>query len=214
MGVGEPVVLTFAADAAEALIALGRTEEATGLVDQLETAGRRLDRAWALATGARCRALLFAAAGDLEAAIEAGERAMTEHARLAMPFERARTQLVVGRLQRRQGKRRAARASLDEALRTFEELGTALWAGKARAELLRLGLHPGDATELTPSEQRIAELAAGGLTNRQVAAMILVSTKTVEASLARVYRKLDIHSRAELGRWMAQDAPTQVVYRR
>jgi DNA-binding NarL/FixJ family response regulator len=79
---------------------------------------------------------------------------------------------------------------------------------------LRLGLHQGDATELTPSEQRIAELAAGGLTNRQVAAAILVSTKTVEASLARVYRKLDIHSRAELGRWMAQDAPTQVVYRR
>jgi DNA-binding CsgD family transcriptional regulator len=204
MGVREPVVLTFAADAAEALIALGRTDEARAIVDDLETAGRRLDRAWALAAGGRCRALLLAADGDLEAAIDAAVQALVQHERIAMPFERARTLLVLGRLQRRHGKRRAAGDTLREAVRAFEDLGTALWAKKARGELQRLGVTPGETWDLTPSERRIAEMAAGGLTNRQVAAAILVSPKTVEASLARVYRKLDIRSRAELGRRMAE----------
>jgi DNA-binding CsgD family transcriptional regulator len=204
MGVHEPVCIPFAADASEALIAVGRTEQAAALVDQLEADGRRLDRAWALAAGARCRALLHGARGDLQAAIEVGERALVEHQRLRMPFERARTLLVLGRLQRRQGKRRAAKASLQEAIATFDELGATLWADKARGELRRLGLHPGESTELTPSERRVAELAAGGLTNREVAAALLVSPKTVEANLARVYQKLGIRSRAELGQRMAR----------
>jgi hypothetical protein len=76
MGVHEPVCVPFAADAAEALIALGRTEEAGVLVDRLEEHGRRLDRAWALATGGRCRSLLLAAGGQLEAAVEAAARAL------------------------------------------------------------------------------------------------------------------------------------------
>lgn len=204
MGVHEPVCIPFAADASEALIALGRTEEAGALVDQLEADGRRLDRAWALAAGARCRALLYAARGDLEAAIEVGERALTEHLRLGMPLERARTLLVLGRLQRRYGKRRAAKGYLQEAVSTFDELGATLWADKARGELRRLGLHPGESIELTPSERRVAELAAGGLTNREVASAMLVSPKTVEANLARVYQKLGIRSRAELGQRMAR----------
>lgn len=120
-----------------------------------------------------------------------------------MPFERARTLLVLGRLQRRKGKRRAARLSLEEAFRTFDELGTTLWAAKASDELRRLGMHAGQGGELTPSEHRVAELTASGLTNREVAAALLVSPKTVEANLARIYQKLDIRSRAELGQRMA-----------
>lgn len=203
MGVREPVCVPFAADAAEALIALGQVENATALVDQLEENGRRLDRAWALATGARCRGLLLAARGQLDAAIEAVERGLAEHERIPMPFERARTLLVLGRLQRRKGRRRAARLSLEEAFRTFDELGTTLWAAKASDELRRLGMHAGQASELTPSEHRVAELTASGLTNREVAAALLVSPKTVEANLARIYQKLDIRSRAELGQRMA-----------
>ena len=208
MGVHEPVCVPFAADAAEALIALGRTDEAGVLVDRLEEHGRRLDRAWALATGGRCRSLLLAAGGQLEAAVEAAARALAEHGRLAMPIERARTLLVLGRLQRRQGRRRAARASLEEALRAFDGIGAELWAASARGELDRLGTHPTPATRLTPSEQRVAELTAGGLTNREVAAVLLVSPKTVEANLARIYQKLDIRSRAELGRRMADEQRT------
>lgn len=203
MGVLEPVCVPFAADAAEALINLGRIEEARALVDQLETHGRQLDRAWALAVGGRCRALLLAADGELAAAVSAAEAALTEHDRVAMPFERARTVLVLGSLQRRQGQRRAAAATLAGAERVFEALGTPLWAARARTESDRLGLQAGAATELTPTERRVAELAATGLTNRQVAAALHISPKTVEANLARVYQKLEIHSRAELGRRMA-----------
>jgi DNA-binding CsgD family transcriptional regulator len=157
-----------------------------------------------LATGGRCRSLLLAATGELDAAIECCEHALEEHARLPMPFERARTLLVLGQLQRRRGKRRNAEAAIAEALRSFEGLGTKLWAEKARMERARLGTHRGDRNQLTPSEQRIAELAAGGRTNRQVAAIMLVSPKTVEANLARIYQKLGIASRAELGRCLAE----------
>ncbi len=208
MGVNEPVAIPFAADAAEALIALGQTERAAAIVDQLEHNGRRLDRAWALATGARCRALLLAANGQLAEAVQAGQRAMAEHERLAMPLERARTLLVVGLVQRRLGKRKAAKAVLNEAQRTFAEAGATLWAEKARRELRRLGMHPGGIAELTPSEQRVGQLAASGLTNREVAAALFVSPKTVEANLARVYEKLEIRSRAELGRRMAEMSHT------
>jgi hypothetical protein len=91
----------FLPDAAEALIGLGRLDDAESWINALEANGRRLDRPWMLATGARLRTLLPAQRGDLGAATAAAERAMTEHDRLPMPFERARTQLVLGQLQRR-----------------------------------------------------------------------------------------------------------------
>ena len=118
-----------------------------------------------------------------------------------MPFERARTQLLVGQLQRRQRKREVASATLREALATFEGLGMPLWAERARAELKRAsGIRTH--TELTASEQRVAELAATGITIRAMAAALFISPKTVEANLSRIYRKFNIRSRAELGRIM------------
>jgi DNA-binding NarL/FixJ family response regulator len=78
-------------------------------------------------------------------------------------------------------------------------MGARLWAERANTELRRVGLRPSAPNELTASEQRVAELAASGLKNREVAAQLYLSPKTVEATLARVYRKLEIHSRAELG---------------
>jgi len=204
MGVREPSIVTYAADAIEALIATDQLPEAERLIDWIEEHGRRLDRAWAMATGGRCRSLLLAATGRLDAAVECCERALEEHARLPMPFERARTVLVLGQLQRRRGKRRAAEAALSEAQGAFEMLGAKLWAEKARIERTRLGTHRGDPKQLTPSEQRIAQLAAQGQTNKEVAAALLVSPKTVEANLARIYSKLGIGSRAELGRSMAE----------
>jgi len=86
----------------------------------------------------------------------------------------------------------------------FEELGAPLWAEKARAEMRRLGLRKGSTGELTPTEEKVASLAASGLRNREIAERIFVSPKTVEANLSRAYRKLGIHSRAELGAWMAE----------
>jgi len=200
----EIITAGFVPDAVEAMISLDRLAEAEPLIDRLERNGARLDRPWMLAIGARCRAMMLAATGDLDAASLAIQRAMDEHQRLPMPFERARSQLVLGQLQRRQRHKGVAAATLREALRAFEDLGTPLWADRARSELDRATLDLSRAAEFTPSEQRVAELAASGLTNREVAAAMFISTKTVEANLSRVYRKLDIRSRAELGLRMGQ----------
>jgi DNA-binding NarL/FixJ family response regulator len=123
---------------------------------------------------------------------------MGEHDRLPMPFERARTQLLLGALQRRQRLKQAAAQTFAEALHEFERLGVPLWAQRARDELDRTKVGPSRSSILTPTEQRIAELATDGMTNRDVAAALFISLKTVEANLTQIYRKLGIRSRAQL----------------
>jgi DNA-binding CsgD family transcriptional regulator len=194
----------FIPDAVEAFIALGRLGEAAPLIAALERNGARLDRAWMLAIGARCRAAVLAAQGDLDGANVAAQQAMTAHDRLPMPFERARTQLLVGQLYRRARQKDAAAVALREALQTFETMGTPLWAERARVELDRVDVGPRQTTALTPSERRVAELAASGMINRDVAAALFISPKTVEANLSRVYHKLGIRSRAELARHIGE----------
>jgi DNA-binding CsgD family transcriptional regulator len=194
----------FLADAIEALIQIGRGAEAEPLIEALERNGQRLDRAWMLAVGARGRSMLLAAGGDVDAASAAAAYAITQHDRLPMPFERGRTLLLLGQLQRRQRRKEAASASLNEALDIFERLHIPLWADRARTELARANVGPRQSGQLTPSEQRVAELAASGMKNRDVAAALFISPKTVEANLARIYRKLGIKSRAELGRHMGK----------
>jgi DNA-binding CsgD family transcriptional regulator len=200
----EIVNVAYVPDAVRALLALGRYPEAEPMIDALEVNGQLLDRPWMLAIGARCRSLSLAAQGDVEAAVHKAEEALAHHERLPMPFERACTLLLLGQLQRRRRKKDVARATVAESLRAFEELGTPLWADRARAELDRAsGLTGGD-LGLTPSERRVAELAASGMTTREVATALFISPKTVEANLARIYRKLGINTRAELGRIFGQ----------
>jgi DNA-binding CsgD family transcriptional regulator len=194
----------FLVDAIEALIQVGRGAEAEPLIGALERNGQRQDRPWMLAEGARGRSMLLAARGDLDAAGAAAGHAVAQHDRLPMPFERARTLLLLGQLQRRQRRKEAASASLQEALDIFERLHIPLWADRARAELARANVGPRQSGQLTPSEQRVAELAASGMKNRDVATALFISPKTVEANLARIYRKLGIKSRAELGRHMGK----------
>jgi DNA-binding CsgD family transcriptional regulator len=190
-------------DAIEAMIAIGRFDDAEPLIDALERNGAEHDRVWMSATGARCRAMLFAARGDVALAEQTAHRAMAEHDRLPMPFERARTQLVLGQVQRRLRQKQSAATTLTEALTAFERLATPLWADRARAELARTVVVPSDdLTALTPSELRVAEMAATGATNKHIAAAMFISAKTVEHNLTRIYRKLGISSRAELGRRM------------
>jgi DNA-binding CsgD family transcriptional regulator len=150
----------------------------------------------------RCGALLHAARGDLELALQAAERAVAQHERLRLPFDQGRALMVLGQLRRRRGERRAARESLDRALEIFERMGAEPWAEKARAEARRIGVRRAPA-ELTENERLVAELAATGATNREIAERLFLSRRTVEANLARAYRKLGIHSRAELGAVMA-----------
>jgi DNA-binding CsgD family transcriptional regulator/tetratricopeptide (TPR) repeat protein len=204
----EIFVAGYVPDAAEAMINLGRLEDAAPLIDALERNGQRLDRAWMLATGGRCRGMLLAARGDLEAATAAVQEAMVEHDRLPMPFERARTQLLLGQLQRRQRQRVAAATTLRDALQTFEQLGTALWADRVRNEITRGTSGMRRADGLTPAEYRVAELAASGMTNKDIALTLFISPKTVDVNLSRIYRKLNIHSRLELYRKF--ESPTSV----
>ncbi len=192
-------------DELEALVALGEFHRAERLLEMLEAYGRSSGLAWPLATAARCRGLLLAAQGETDRALRALEEALTHHAGLEMPLELARTLLIRGQIQRRRRRKRAASNSLVQALELFERSGAALWAKRAREELGRVGvLRPRARQGLTAVERRVAELAASGLTNQEVAAAAFLSHKTVEANLTRIYRKLGIRSRAELGVRLAE----------
>jgi DNA-binding CsgD family transcriptional regulator len=192
----EMMTSAYLPDAVEAMIALGRLADTEPLIEALERNGARLDRPWMLAVGARCRSMWLAARGDLDSAEHTARQAICHHHRLPMPFELARTQLLLGQLERRLRHREAATMTLKTALTAFEEMGTVLWANRAREALARAT--PSAGGELIPSEQRIAELAAAGMSNQDIAAALFISSKTVEANLTRVYRKLSIRSRAQL----------------
>jgi DNA-binding CsgD family transcriptional regulator len=162
-------------------------------------------RLWIDVSLPRARAAVLAAEGDVPGALAALEELDEERAE-RLPFELARGLLERGRLRRRVKQRAAAALDLRRAAAVFARLGAPLWEAQAVAELDRVGLRRGSGDELTETERRIAELAASGLTNRAIAEAAFVSPKTVEANLARVYRKLGIRSRAELGARFASGA--------
>jgi DNA-binding CsgD family transcriptional regulator len=195
----EIVAAGWLPDAIEALTGLGRVDEAEPLVKALQHNGTRLDRAWMLAMAARGHALCLAARGDLAAAEQAAIDAMAHHQRLPMPFETARTQLLLGQIQRRRRRRQDATTTLTQALHVFDTIGTPLWAERARSELARLtGTERRPHSGLTPAEHRVAQRAAAGLSNKEIAADQFLALKTVEMTLSSVYRKLGIRSRAQL----------------
>ena len=198
MGAAEPGIIPCAPDAIEALVSLGRLEEAEELTDRLERQGTTLDRPWAIATAARCRGLLTAAGGDLSRARATLDQARAEHRRLPQSFELARTLLVKGEVERRAKQKAAARSSFEQALGVLEGLGAPLWAERARDGLARVGGAPVSPGELTPTEQRIAQLVGEGKKNREVADALFISVKTVEANLSRIFHKLGVRSRTEL----------------
>ncbi len=193
-GIGEPPEM-LVPHAVEALTALGELDRAERLLDAFERKAGELDRAAALAAGGRCRALLLAARGDLPGA-HRDETALAEHGRVDLPFEHARTLLLQGQLHRRLRRKRATRAALEQALARFEAIGARLWAPRARDELARLGRHRGDG--LTASEDRVAELAVRGLSNKEIAGTLFVTVHTVEVHLSHVYAKLGVRSRTQL----------------
>jgi DNA-binding CsgD family transcriptional regulator len=198
MGSVEPAIIPSMPDAIEALVALGSHDEAERLVDGLEKAGRSRDRPWAIATSLRGRALIEAARGNSEEGAMWAERALEEHARVPLPFETARTEFVLGQIQRRRKQKRAARSALERARETFVRLGAPLWAERTEAELARIGGRPPAPLELTSTERSVAGLVGEGRTNREVADALFMSPSTVQAHLKHIYRKLGIRSRTEL----------------
>jgi len=195
----EPAIWRVDGDAIEATLAVGDVERAESLLVRFEARAARSRIPWSLAVSARCRGLALAARGELDAAAEALERALAEHERCPMPFERARTLLVQGRLQRRLKRKRQARLSLEEARELFARLGAETWLARVDEELGRVAVRRAP-EELSATELRIAQLAADGLSNKAIAERVFVSVKTVESNLKRAYGKLGISSRAQLAR--------------
>ena len=203
VGMAEPGIVRFVPDEIEALVALGKLEEATSILGVFEARATALRRAWSLATAARCRGLIEAAGGAIPTATSSLEAALWHHRHVGEPFELARTLLVAGQVYRRNRQKRAAKQALDRALGLFQGLGVPLWAARARAELARVGIRPSAPLGLTATEERVARLVAEGKSNREVAAELFLSRRTVEDNLSRVYRKLGVRSRTQLARSFA-----------
>jgi DNA-binding CsgD family transcriptional regulator len=213
--------LSPAPELVEALVRLGRLDEAgalaAGLVAQAEVKGRP----WALARAQRAEGLVCA---EDAAALDHFASAVALHEQAGDPFEQARTQLCLGERLRRGGRRADARPPLRAALAAFDALGAAPWADRASAELNATGetARRRDASsldQLTPQELRIALMLGEGATTRQAAAALYLSPKTVEYHLRHVYLKLNVNSRAALAEALraggagpeSNDAPTPVL---
>ena len=200
-GVEEPGILPWAQDLAEAYARDGSLADAESTLEVLERQAERTGRRLAHAAAARCRGLL---AGD-DAFEGHFRRALEWHEGVANPFERARTELCFGERLRRARRRRESREWLHSALDVFDRLGAAPWAEHARRELAASGERarrrtPDTADDLTPKELQVAMIVAEGATNREAAAALFVTPKTVETHLNSIYRKLGVRSRVELAR--------------
>jgi DNA-binding CsgD family transcriptional regulator len=202
--VGHPIAAASAPDDIEALLELGRIAEAEAVLSEFAAHVAYTGRPRSSAALRRCKALAALARGELDAAAIHANDAIAMIGNNPEPLERARTLLVIGQIRRRARQRRAAREALEAARALFEEIGAPLWAGRARAELSRIGGRTASRGELTPSERRVAELVAEGRTNREVAAELVVSVHTVEKALTHTYRKLGLRSRTELAARLAE----------
>ncbi len=206
MGVGEPALFRFVPDQVEALVALGELDRAEAVLDPFEERAERLDRAWALATGARCRGLLLAARGDLAGALESLRAALAHHERVPEPFEQARTLYCQGQVLRRAKLKAESRASFERSQAIYAELGARPWAERASREARRGAVRTAGPFDLTPTEERVAALVAEGRTNREAADALFISVNTIEWNLSRIYRKLGVRSRTELAAKLREDS--------
>jgi DNA-binding CsgD family transcriptional regulator len=205
--VREPSVLPYAPDLIEAYARAGERQAADRELAKFAELAGAVDRRWALAAVARLYGLL-GRDDDLDehfgAALELHEQGA------GSAFERARTELLYGERLRRAKRRVDAREHLRSAIELFDGLGAAPWSEQARRELRASGesiprRDPTAPEKLTPQELQVALQVAEGRTNRDVAAALFLSPKTVEFHLTRVYRKLNIHSRAELVRLLSTE---------
>jgi DNA-binding CsgD family transcriptional regulator len=207
-GVADPGAFPVAPDLVEALVWLDRTAEANAVIDRLLETAERRDHPWARVTAGRCAAVALLASGYDERAAARLAEAAAGYGELGLRFDRARSLLWLGRAARRARKRTAARRALEAASAEFGALGSPGWAGQAQDELDLLGTKgaapPG---ELTAAEQRVVDLAASGLSNKQIARRLFVAVHTVEVHLAHSYAKLGVQSRAQLASRLAPPAP-------
>jgi DNA-binding NarL/FixJ family response regulator len=180
----------------DALVRVGRGSDAHSIAKAYSDVAQRSGLPLAIALGRRCLGLARASVDDLEAAI-------SMLANMHNPYEEARTRLCLGELLRRRGKRAAASEMLLLALEAFEHVGAQAWTERARSELSITGvtIHRTPSPtlgDLTPQERNVARLVATGLTNREIAERLFVTTNTVETHLRHIFQKLEVSSRTQL----------------
>ncbi len=196
LGLGNPGVLPWRSSAALAAFHLGRIDYAQELIDPELRQARSLGVPRALGIALRVAGLIADDVGLLEQSVSVLEQSPAA-------LELAQSQLMLGIAYRRTRRARDARAPLGRALDCARELGAVVLAARAVQELRATGARPRSRPRtglqaLTPSERRVAELAAAGRTTRQIAAELFLTAKTVETHLTRVFRKLGVSSRAQL----------------
>ncbi len=204
LGPAEPGVVEWESDLIEAQLLCGRREEARESLRKFEERVHRTGNSWASASAARIRGMLADEGFELE--FDAALQGHTSR------FERARTELRLGERLRRERRLTDARAPLRSAQQAFNLLGARGWSAQAGAERAAAGERPKRAEahlptllrELTEQELRIALLIAEGVTNREAAAALYLSPKTIGYHLGKVYDKLGVRSRTELAYLLAQ----------
>ena len=201
-GFGDPTVNRWHADQVSALVALARLDEAAEVLAEARYAvERRCGAGGVTAQLDRAEAELLVARGDLEGAELLLDRAAKVAVDLGLHLDVGRTLVARAHLERRRRRVAAGRAALREALDLFTGLHATTWAAQVRGELTPDRVPDGGEPlldVLTDTEARIARAVAAGASNREIAERTYVSVKTVEATLTRIYRKLDVRSRTQL----------------
>jgi DNA-binding CsgD family transcriptional regulator len=201
-GIREPCVVCWAGHAIDAHLAFGRTEDATRVLAWLTECADALPCAWPRAAADQGRAALAARDGEQATAIDCYEQALSKLEPTDRPLQRVEALLAYGGFLRRHGRPRDARAPLALARQLAETHQAAWLAEQARRELQLAGGRrrrpSADRDQLTDAERRVAELAAAGHTNAQIARQLYVSISTIETHLRHVYGKFGIGSRREL----------------
>jgi DNA-binding CsgD family transcriptional regulator len=184
----------------EACVHSGRMDRADALVREAFPAALEASQPRFAATAYRMRALVHHDPADFEAALG-------EHRSWGNRFEEARTRLAYGERLRRSRRRSEAREQLRAARSAFSTVGAAAWERRARDELDAAGARlprPASKVPLTPQEERIAQLVAEGLTNREIALQLVISAKTVEGHLRNIFEKLGVRSRTQVARAVSE----------
>lgn len=207
-------IAAWRADYVEALAATDRLDDAASAADWLASSGEDSPSPFVRAEVARARIAVAATTGDDAGVDAAAKMALSEHAEAPGPFARARLEMTAGRAWCRRGDRELAAPVLAAARNRFALLRAAPWVARAERELGRAGRRPAFATRpaaapLTPQEQAVTHLVAQGRTNREAAAELFLSVKTVEHHLSKAYAKLGVRSRTELVRMLEPAEPDE-----
>jgi DNA-binding NarL/FixJ family response regulator len=204
-GIRDPATIRYHADLVEALIALGQTAEAADLLAETRHAAERLNRRGVLASLDRAEAVLKAAQGDHARAEALLRRAEHTFNTLGLPLERGRVLLTRAHLEKRLRRAANARTIHSQAEAVFRRAQAPLWEPATMAAKPSEPATAAPTPELTAAEQRVVTLVAEGLPNREIAATLFLSIKTVEAVLTGVYRKLGVRSRTQLAVLLRDD---------